>query len=137
MRQAKIVLDRDYVVGPIDPRLFGSFLEHLGRAIYGGIYEPGHPSADELGFRRDVLEMVRELGIPVVRYPGGNFVSGYNWEDGVGPRAECPRRLDPAWRSIETKSSSGASGTNPTATGRSGTRRRRNTVGSRARPRGS
>lgn len=85
-----------------DPRLFGSFVEHLGRGVYGGIYEPSHPSADENGFRTDVLELVRELGVTTVRYPGGNFVSGYNWRDGVGPRETRPRRLDLAWKSIET-----------------------------------
>ncbi len=74
----------------------------MGRAVYGGIYEPGHPSADEQGFRRDVLELVRQLAVPVVRYPGGNFVSGYRWEDGVGPQEERPRRLDLSWRTIET-----------------------------------
>ncbi|NLG83830.1 MAG: alpha-N-arabinofuranosidase [Firmicutes bacterium] len=102
MQEAKITLDRDFVIGEIDPRLYGSFLEHLGRAIYTGIYEPDHPTADELGFRRDVLELVRELGVSIVRYPGGNFVSGYNWEDGVGPRSERPRRLDLSWRTVET-----------------------------------
>ena len=74
VKTAKVILDRDYVIGRIDPRLYGSFIEHLGRAVYGGIYEPGHPMADEQGFRRDVLEMVRRLQVPVVRYPGGNFV---------------------------------------------------------------
>ena len=78
-------------------RLYGAFVEHLGRAVYGGIYEPGHPTADEMGFRGDVLEMVRELGVPFVRYPGGNFVSGYDWRDGVGPvraTAAARSRLD-------------------------------------------
>lgn len=97
---ARLALHPDEVTGPIDPRLYGSFIEHLGRAVYGGIYEPGHPAAQGKGFREDVLEMVRELGVPIVRYPGGNFVSGYRWEDGVGERR--PRRLDPAWRTIET-----------------------------------
>jgi alpha-N-arabinofuranosidase len=101
VQTARIVVDRDFRVGEVDPRLYGAFIEHLGRAVYGGIYEPGHPTADERGFRRDVLELVRELGVPVVRYPGGNFVSGYNWEDGVGPAEERPRRLDLAWKSIE------------------------------------
>jgi alpha-L-arabinofuranosidase len=99
---ARIVVDRDFRVGRVDPRLYGAFVEHLGRAIYGGIYEPGHPTADEMGFRGDVLELVRELGVPFVRYPGGNFVSGYDWRDGVGPLAERPRRLDLAWTSTET-----------------------------------
>ena len=97
MKNASMILDRDYVIGRIDPRIYGSFIEHLGRAVYGGIYEPGHPQADEQGFRRDVLEMVRKLGVPVVRYPGGNFVSGFNWEDSVGPVEQRPRRLDLAW----------------------------------------
>ena len=86
-KKARLVLDKEYIIGTTDKRLFGAFIEHLGRAIYGGIYEPAHPLADEDGFRRDVLELVRELRVPVVRYPGGNFVSGYNWEDGVGPRS--------------------------------------------------
>src|SRR5215216_4434736 len=81
--------------------MYGAFVEHMGRAVYGGIYEPGHPSADGDGFRGDVLELVRELGVSVVRYPGGNFVSGYDWEDGVGPRERRPRRLDLAWHSLE------------------------------------
>lgn len=102
MALAKFRIDRAYTIGDTDPRLFGAFLEHLGRAVYGGIYEPGHPEADEQGFRRDVLELVRELGVPIVRYPGGNFVSGYHWEDGVGPKSERKRRLELAWRSIET-----------------------------------
>ncbi|GLY18729.1 alpha-N-arabinofuranosidase [Kineosporia sp. NBRC 101677] len=89
-------------VAPVPPRLFGGFVEHMGRCVYQGIYEPEHPSADEGGFRADVLELVRELGVTVVRYPGGNFVSGYRWEDGVGPRSERPVRLDAAWHQTET-----------------------------------
>lgn len=100
--QAQAVLDSSSLIGAIDPRIYGSFIEHLGRAVYGGIYEPGHPTADDMGFRRDVLERVRELRVPIVRYPGGNFVSGYNWEDGIGPRSDRPRRLELAWRTIET-----------------------------------
>lgn len=99
--QAHITLDARYQIGDIDPRLYGSFIEHLGRAVYGGIYEPQQPDADEHGFRRDVIEMVREIGVPIVRYPGGNFVSGYNWEDGVGPLENRPKRLDLAWRTLE------------------------------------
>jgi alpha-N-arabinofuranosidase len=99
---AHIVVDATRPVGTIDRRLFGSFVEHLGRCVYDGIYEPGHPTADADGFRRDVLDLVRELGVTVVRYPGGNFVSGYRWEDGVGPRDERPTRLDLAWHSTET-----------------------------------
>jgi len=89
-------------VGTADRRLFGSFVEHLGRGVYGGIYEPAHASATPEGFRGDVIELVRELGVTVVRYPGGNFVSGYDWRDGIGPRARRPRRLDLAWKTIET-----------------------------------
>lgn len=101
-KKAKMIVEKDFKVSEIDKRIYGSFVEHLGRAVYGGIYEPGHPTADENGFRQDVIELVRELGVPIVRYPGGNFVSGYNWEDGVGPKAERPRRLELAWRTIET-----------------------------------
>ena len=98
---ARMTIDPQYQLADVDPRLFGSFIEHLGRAVYGGIYEPDHPSADEMGFRQDVLELVRELQVPIVRYPGGNFVSGYRWEDGVGPLASRPAQLDLAWRSLE------------------------------------
>lgn len=102
MLQAKCVIEKDYSIANTDPRLFGSFIEHLGRAVYTGIYEPGHPTADEQGFRKDVLEVVRQLKVPIIRYPGGNFVSGYNWMDGIGPVAGRPKRLDLAWKSIET-----------------------------------
>ncbi len=102
MKTAKITFDKDFQISRIDRRIYGSFIEHLGRAVYGGIYEPESPFADEQGFRRDTLELVRELDVPVVRYPGGNFVSGYKWEDGVGPREERPRRIDLAWTVVET-----------------------------------
>ncbi|MFW6381549.1 MAG: alpha-N-arabinofuranosidase [Bacillota bacterium] len=99
--KAKMKLNKNFKLGKVDPRIYGSFIEHLGRAIYTGIYEPDHPEADDKGFRRDVLELVRDLKTPIVRYPGGNFVSGYNWEDGVGPVKDRPNRLELAWRSIE------------------------------------
>ncbi|WP_324649946.1 alpha-N-arabinofuranosidase [Georgenia sp. H159] len=102
MLESTVVVRPDLRVARVNPRTFGSFVEHMGRCVYTGIYEPGHPSADENGFRQDVLELVRELGVTVVRYPGGNFVSGYRWEDGVGPVDERPRRLDLAWRQLET-----------------------------------
>ena len=102
MKQANMILDKDYAIARIDPRIYGSFIEHLGRAVYGGIYEPDHPTADAEGFRRDVIDMVRKLGVPVVRYPGGNFVSGFNWEDSIGPRDQRPARLDLAWFTTET-----------------------------------
>ncbi len=101
MKNARLSLDSARVVGSVDDRLFGSFLEHLGRAVYTGIHEPGHPAADAQGFRKDVLALVRELGVPVVRYPGGNFVSGYDWRDGIGPVEKRPRRLEQAWTSVE------------------------------------
>jgi alpha-L-arabinofuranosidase len=99
--RASFTLDPAFVVGEVDRRLFGSFVEHMGRCVYTGIYEPDHPTADADGFRGDVLDLTRELGVSVVRYPGGNFVSSYRWEDGVGPKAERPTRLDLAWRGIE------------------------------------
>jgi alpha-N-arabinofuranosidase len=101
MHEVRALLHRDFAIGVTDRRLFGAFVEHLGRCVYGGIFEPGHPQADERGFRKDVLALVRELGPTIMRYPGGNFVSGYNWEDGVGPVEQRPRRLDPAWKSTE------------------------------------
>ena len=82
--------------------MLGSFLEHLGRAIYTGVYQPGSRLADAKGFRTDVAREIKDLGVPIVRYPGGNFVSGYNWLDGVGPKAQRPAVLDRAWNSIET-----------------------------------
>jgi alpha-L-arabinofuranosidase len=102
MRKVSVTLRHDEVIGDTDPRLFGAFVEHVGRCVYGGIFEPGHPTADANGFRGDVLALVRELNPSLVRYPGGNFVSGYDWEDGVGPRAERPRRLDLAWGATES-----------------------------------
>ena len=101
MTTATLTLDPAYRVGRVDRRLFGSFVEHMGRCVYQGLYEPDHPTADAQGFRGDVLELVRELAPTMVRYPGGNFVSGYRWEDGTGPLEDRPRRLDLAWRAIE------------------------------------
>jgi alpha-N-arabinofuranosidase len=102
MRTVTVRLRADNVIGTTDRRLFGAFIEHLGRCVYGGIFEPGHPTANAHGFRGDVLTLVRELAPTIMRYPGGNFVSGYNWEDGVGPVEQRPRRLDLAWMSTET-----------------------------------
>ena len=102
MPSAKLVLDAALTIAPVPRRLFGSFVEHMGRCVYTGIFEPGHPSADDIGLRTDVLELTREIGPTVVRYPGGNFVSNYRWEDGIGPVEDRPRRLDLAWHSIET-----------------------------------
>ncbi|MDR6689238.1 alpha-N-arabinofuranosidase [Microbacterium sp. 1154] len=102
MTAARLTVDPRFAIGPVRRRLFGGFVEHLGRHVYDGLYEPGHPEADARGFRRDVIALVRELGVSTIRYPGGNFVSGFRWEDSVGPRAERPRRLDLAWHSTET-----------------------------------
>ncbi len=101
IKKAKMVLDKDYKMAAVDERIYGSFIEHLGRAVYDGIYQPGHPLSDEKGFRKDVMELVKELQVPIIRYPGGNFVSNFFWEDSVGPVAERPKRLELAWRSLE------------------------------------
>lgn len=102
MLKAEVICDKNFKIGEIDPRLYGSFLEHMGRVIYTGVYEPDHCKSDEEGFRSDVLEKVQEMGVTAVRYPGGNFVSSYHWEDGVGPRSDRPKKLELAWKAIET-----------------------------------
>src|ERR1700746_479004 len=99
---ARILIDGRRSISPLDRNLFGSFLEQLGRAIYEGIYDPASKLSDSNGFRKDVMEEVRSLGVPIIRYPGGNFVSGYNWLDGVGPKQDRPRVLDKAWDSVNT-----------------------------------
>jgi alpha-N-arabinofuranosidase len=101
-KQATLIIDSDFIIGKADDRLFGSFVEHWGRAIYGGVWDPGHPDADEHGYRKDVIEHVKNLKIPIIRYPGGNFLSGYDWEDGIGPKEIRRSRLDIAWHAIET-----------------------------------
>lgn len=100
--KAEIFAHKNFEIGEIAKRIYGSFIEHLGRAVYGGIYESSHETANAQGFREDVLELVRQLHVPLVRYPGGNFVSGYRWEDGTGDKAKRTRRLDLAWNSVET-----------------------------------
>lgn len=102
MKKAQVIIDKDFILSDIDNRIYGSFIEHLGRAVYEGIYQPESPFADEQGFRKDTLELVKELQVPIVRYPGGNFVSGFCWEDSVGPKEERPSRVDIAWQVIET-----------------------------------
>ena len=77
MKKAQVIIDKEYLVGDVDKRLYGSFIEHLGRAVYEGIYQPESPFADENGFRKDTLELVKELNVPIIRYPGGNYVSGF------------------------------------------------------------
>lgn len=101
-RKSKMIVDKSFKIAEVDKRIYGSFIEHLGRAVYNGIYQPGHPSADEDGFRKDVMELVKELDVPIIRYPGGNFVSNFYWEDSVGPKNERKKRLDLAWRTLET-----------------------------------
>ncbi|MDR7187104.1 alpha-N-arabinofuranosidase [Microbacterium trichothecenolyticum] len=102
MTEARLTVNPHFAVGAIRRELFGGFVEHLGRHVYDGIYEPGHPSADAEGFRSDVIELTKELGVSTIRYPGGNFVSGFRWEDSVGPVSERPSRLDLAWHSTES-----------------------------------
>jgi len=102
MKKANIIINKDFKSGEIDKRIYSSFVEHMGRVIYSGIYEPGHPKADEDGFRQDVMEKVKAMGVTGIRYPGGNFVSCYDWRDGVGPIQQRPKRLELAWRSVET-----------------------------------
>lgn len=102
MRHVTIKADTAFTKGRIDDRIYGSFVEHMGRVVYTGIYEPSHKTADENGFRSDVLQKVRQMGVTAVRYPGGNFVSNYDWRDGIGPVEKRPRKRDLAWKSIET-----------------------------------
>ena len=99
---AVVKIDLDRRIGAIDRKIYGMFVEHLGRCIYGGMYDPGSPLSDARGFRRDVLEAVRNLQVPILRYPGGNFVSAYHWLDGVGPKEKRPPRPDPAWKTVES-----------------------------------
>lgn len=102
MDKAKIILDKDFTIARIDDKVFSSFVEPLGRCVYGGIYDPGHPASDEHGFRKDVLALTKPLNVTLNRFPGGNFVSTYRWEDGIGPKEKRPRRAEVAWQCIET-----------------------------------
>jgi alpha-N-arabinofuranosidase len=102
MIEARLHVDVERKLGKAQPMVFGQFIEHLGRCIYGGVFEPGSRLADEQGFRRDVLDAIRGLRPPVLRWPGGNFASGYHWLDGVGAPAERPTRLDRTWRKTES-----------------------------------
>lgn len=100
--KGSILVSKDFIIGRSEDNLFSGFVEHLGRSVYNGIYEPSHPAADENGFRKDVIELVKELDMPLTRYPGGNFVSGYNWLDGIGPVDQRPVRPEYAWKATET-----------------------------------
>ncbi|MBS1877489.1 MAG: alpha-N-arabinofuranosidase [Acidobacteria bacterium] len=100
-QQAHIKIDTDRTIGEVDPLIFGNFAEHLGRCIYGGLYEPGSPLADAEGYRKDVMEAIHGLGVTMLRWPGGNFASGYNWKDGIGPKKDRPVRPEGAWGSLE------------------------------------
>lgn len=99
---AVLVVNPGRQLGVVDRRLFGGFIEHLGRCIYGGVFDEGSALSDTDGFRTDVLEAAKPLGLPIVRWPGGNFASGYHWTDGIGPVGERPRRMELAWRAIES-----------------------------------
>src|SRR5512133_775500 len=101
MDHTKIILHRDYQIGLVDPRIFGGFLEHVGRAVYEGVYDPQSIHADQFGFRQDVLHSLKQLLFTAMRYPGGNFASGYHWKDGIGPQVSRPTILELASQSIE------------------------------------
>lgn len=102
MKKAKLIVDKHFILSEVDERIYGSFVEHLGRCVYEGIYDEGNPLSDENGIRQDVAALIRQLNVPITRYPGGNFVSGYYWEDSVGPKADRPSKIDLAWRVIES-----------------------------------
>src|SRR3984885_14578905 len=99
---ARIKIDIDRTIGEVDPRVFGNFAEHLGRMIYGGIYDEGSPLSDKDGYRSDVMDAVKKLGVSILRYPGGNFSSGYDWKDGIGPKDQRPVRMELAWNDLES-----------------------------------
>jgi alpha-L-arabinofuranosidase len=99
---ARLLIDHERVIAPISPLLFGGFAEHMGRCVYGGIYDPSSSHADEHGLRRDVMAALKDVGYTTIRYPGGNFLSGYHWQDGIGPKERRPRRRDLAWQSVDT-----------------------------------
>src|SRR3569833_2459453 len=101
-KATRVAIDSNRQVAEINPHLFGSFLEQLGRAVYEGIYDPKSKFADGDGFRTDVMKEIHDLGVPIIRWPGGNFVSGYHWLDGVGPKKDRPAVLDRAWNTLET-----------------------------------
>lgn len=101
MDTSTIHLHTNFQVGQVDPRLFGGFLEHLGRAVYEGVFDPTSARADAVGFRTDVMDALRRLNMTTMRYPGGNFASGYHWEDGIGAQGKRPTVRELAWQSVE------------------------------------
>lgn len=101
-QNARIKIDLERKIGEVNKNIYGNFVEHLGRCVYGGIYEEGSPLSDERGFRKDVLEAVKDLNVSITRYPGGNFVSNYHWKDGIGPKEQRPPRMELAWARLET-----------------------------------
>ena len=102
MRKARLKLDKDYSIAKVDKRVFSTFIEPIGNIVYGSIYDPNHPTADEQGFRKDVMDIMKDLKSTAIRYPGGNFVSNYHWMDGIGPKEKRPARYDKAWKRVET-----------------------------------
>ena len=102
MIKAKMTIDKAFKISKVNEHIYDAFVEHLGRNVYGGVYDPESPMADDMGFRKDLIEVVQSLKIPQVRYPGGNFCSGYLWKDGIGPVENRPKRLDLAFQSMET-----------------------------------
>ena len=101
MQHTRVIYHKEFQIAEVDPRIFGGFMEHIGRAIYEGVYDPQSKHADKEGFRKDVLGALKPMNLTVVRYPGGNFVSGYHWLDGIGPKDQRPTMRDLAWQSIE------------------------------------
>ena len=101
-KRTKVVVNPAFTVGRVNKRLYGTFLEHIHTIIYGCLYNPSHPQADERGFRKDVLDLLNDLGTTFIRYPGGNFVSGYHWKDGIGPKDKRIRKYDLAWEQEES-----------------------------------
>src|SRR5688572_7695528 len=98
---ARVKIDIDRTVGEIHPHIFGNFAEHLGRCIYGGLYEEGSKLSDANGFRKDVMQAIKGMNVSLLRWPGGNFVSGYDWKDGIGPKDKRPVRPEGAWGGTE------------------------------------
>nr|WP_319997724.1 alpha-L-arabinofuranosidase C-terminal domain-containing protein [uncultured Draconibacterium sp.] len=101
-QNARIKIDTDRQIDTVDPNIYSAFVEPIRTVVYGSIYDPESPFADENGFRQDFIDLLKELNVRSVRWPGGNFVSGYNWEDGIGPKDQRPAKMDLAWKQIES-----------------------------------